>query len=169
MGAEAFVYVEEVPPSGVDPALDEWLVLAEKHSAVVDDVRVYEGESALRDARRVRHAVPAQMNERGAARRPHGGRKVSTDWAVPYVHLARAIGRARTLATDAGIDQAVTYGHAGNGHPHQNFIAHDANELAVMVDTFRPLKTARQALPIEDPKYYRSWVEAGQGFNPPTS
>jgi FAD/FMN-containing dehydrogenase len=23
----------------------------------------------------------------------------------------------------------VTYGHAGNGHPHQNFIAHDAVEL----------------------------------------
>jgi FAD/FMN-containing dehydrogenase len=23
----------------------------------------------------------------------------------------------------------VTYGHAGNGHPHQNFIAHDAEEL----------------------------------------
>ena len=43
------------------------------------------------------------------------------------------------------------------------------NELAVMVDTFRPHKTAREALPIEDPKYYRSWVEAGQGFNPPTS
>ena len=130
VGAEAFVYVEEVPPHGVDPALDEWLALAEQHSAIVDDVRVYDGETALREARRVRHAVPAQMNERGAARRPHGGRKVSTDWAVPYVHLARAIGRARALATDAGIQQAVTYGHAGNGHPHQNFIAHDAGELA---------------------------------------
>jgi homogentisate 1,2-dioxygenase len=43
------------------------------------------------------------------------------------------------------------------------------NELAVMMDTFRPLKTAREALAIEDPKYYRSWVEAGPGFNPPTS
>jgi FAD/FMN-containing dehydrogenase len=70
------------------------------------------------------------MNERGAARRVHGGRKVSTDWAVPYRSLARAIGRARALAQEAGIAQAVTYGHAGNGHPHQNFIAHDAGELA---------------------------------------
>ena len=24
----------------------------------------------------------------------------------------------------------MIYGHAGNGHPHQNFIAHDAAELA---------------------------------------
>lgn len=129
-GAGAFVYVEEVPPRGSQPALDEWLALAEVHAALVDDVRVYDGEAALRDARRVRHAVPAHMNERGAARRVHGGRKVSTDWAVPYRSLAMALGHARRLADEAGIEQAVAYGHAGNGHPHQNFIAHDATELA---------------------------------------
>ena len=130
LGAEAFVYVEEVAPRGTEPALDDWLSLAESYSAAIDDVRVYDGETALREARRVRHAVPAHMNERGAARRQHGGRKVSTDWAVPYAQLARAIERARSLAADAGIEQAVTYGHAGNGHPHQNFIADDADELA---------------------------------------
>jgi homogentisate 1,2-dioxygenase len=43
------------------------------------------------------------------------------------------------------------------------------NELAVMMDTFRPLRTAREALPIEDPKYFSSWIEAGVAFNPPTS
>jgi glycolate oxidase len=130
LGAGAFVYVEEVAPRGTEPALDDWLALAEAHSAVVDDVHVYDGETALREARRVRHAVPAHMNERGSARRQHGGRKVSTDWAVPYAQLARAITRARSLASEAGIAQAVTYGHAGNGHPHQNFIANDADELA---------------------------------------
>ena len=36
---------------------------------------------------------------------------------------------SRELARDAGIAQAVTYGHAGNGHPHQNYIARDAAEL----------------------------------------
>jgi FAD/FMN-containing dehydrogenase len=69
------------------------------------------------------------MNERGALRRTHGGRKVSTDWAVPYARLAEALGEARRAADRHGVDQAVTYGHAGNGHPHQNFIAHDAAEL----------------------------------------
>ena len=119
-------------PSGrfAEPALDEWLALAESLGGIGDDVRVYEGEAALREARRVRHAVPAHMNERGAKRRQHGGRKVSTDWAVPYRKLAHAIGRARALAEEAGIEQAVTYGHAGNGHPHQNFIAHDAESLS---------------------------------------
>lgn len=127
--ARAFVYVEEEPPRGVVPALDGWLALAERCDGLVDDARVYEGESALREARRVRHAVPAHMNERGDARRAFGGRKVSTDWAVPYRRLGEAIAGARTLARDAGVGQAVIYGHAGNGHPHQNFIAHDADEL----------------------------------------
>ena len=130
MGASAFVYVEEAPGNGTDVSLDEWLALAERHSAIVDDVAVYEGEKALADARRIRHAIPTHMNERGNARRPHGGRKVSTDWAVPYQHLDRAIARARELAEHAGIEQAVIYGHAGNGHPHQNFIAEDADHLA---------------------------------------
>ena len=33
------------------------------------------------------------------------------------------------------------------------------NELAVMVDTFHPLRVSRQALDVEDRDYYRSWVE----------
>ena len=69
------------------------------------------------------------MNERGAARRPFGGRKVSTDWAVPYRRLADALHIARRYAADAGITSGIAYGHAGNGHPHQNFIAQDADEL----------------------------------------
>jgi homogentisate 1,2-dioxygenase len=44
------------------------------------------------------------------------------------------------------------------------------NELAVMMDSFRPLRVAKQALPLEDPKYQRSWIDAtGGGFTPPTS
>lgn len=46
------------------------------------------------------------------------------------------------------------------------------DELAVMVDTFRPLMVAKQAMDIEDPSYFRSWVDAGNEqaeFNPPTS
>jgi len=84
----------------------------------------------LREAREARHAVPSTMNERGARCRAAGGRKVSTDWAVPWRRLAEAIAAARLAADEAGVQQAVTYGHAGNGHPHQNFIARDAAELA---------------------------------------
>lgn len=34
------------------------------------------------------------------------------------------------------------------------------NELAVMMDSFRPLKIAKAALPFEDDSYHRSWIEA---------
>ncbi len=33
------------------------------------------------------------------------------------------------------------------------------DELALMVDTFKPLKVAKPALAIEDNDYYKSWVE----------
>jgi glycolate oxidase len=132
-GAQAMVYIEE---TGADEAggndelpLDAWLELADAHTAASSDIRVYDSATALREARRLRHAVPATMNERGAARRAFGGRKVSTDWAVPYPRLADALHVARRLAADAGITSGIAYGHAGNGHPHQNFIAQDADEL----------------------------------------
>jgi FAD/FMN-containing dehydrogenase len=131
--ATAMVYVEE---TGADEArpddelpLDAWLELADAHAALSADIRVYDSSTALREARHLRHAVPATMNERGAARRPFGGRKVSTDWAVPYPRLADALHMARRFAADAGVASGIAYGHAGNGHPHQNFIAQNAEEL----------------------------------------
>ncbi len=128
----AIVYTEDAGAHGhdTDAALDGWLALAEAHAARTEEIRVYDGDAALADARRLRHAVPSTMNERGARCRAQGGRKVSTDWAVPYRRLAEALDMAHALADAAGIERSVTYGHAGNGHPHQNFIARDADALA---------------------------------------
>lgn len=128
-GAGALVYVEQAAAAGSGVPLEEWLALGQEFGAAADDVSVYEGEAALRDARRIRHSVPATMNERGARCRPAGGRKVSTDWAVPFRQLKDAIAAARRFASESGIEQGIIYGHAGNGHPHQNFIARDAEEL----------------------------------------
>lgn len=137
----AIVYTEDAGDHAhdTDAALDAWLALAEAHHAITGDIRVFDGEAALADARRLRHAVPSTMNERGARYRADGGRKVSTDWAVPYRSLSEALTMAHALADAAGIERSVTYGHAGNGHPHQNFIARNADELAqlerVLYDT----------------------------------
>jgi homogentisate 1,2-dioxygenase len=44
------------------------------------------------------------------------------------------------------------------------------NELAVMMDSFRPLKVAKPAMAFEDASYHQSWVEQQHAaFNPPTS
>lgn len=36
------------------------------------------------------------------------------------------------------------------------------NELAVMVDTFRPLQLSKNAVACEDPDYHKSWAEGGR-------
>jgi homogentisate 1,2-dioxygenase len=43
------------------------------------------------------------------------------------------------------------------------------NELAVMMDSFRPLTVAKAAAKIEDPDYHRSWIEAQHGLIAPQS
>ena len=77
----------------------------------------------------MRHAVPAAMNELGASFRNAGGRKVSTDWAVPYERLGEALEISEQAVQKHGAPMPITYGHAGNGHPHQNFIAENPEAL----------------------------------------
>jgi FAD/FMN-containing dehydrogenase len=129
--AAAMIYVEEEVTLDLDTTLEKWVQLVESRAPDFDPI-VFEGEARLRDARQLRHSIPTTMNERGAGYREAGGRKVSTDWAVPYRSLGEAVRIARLLAAETGIEQAVIYGHAGNGHPHQNFIARDSSELATI-------------------------------------
>jgi FAD/FMN-containing dehydrogenase len=129
--ATAMVYVEEEVALDLDSTLERWVEIVEAIAPDFDPM-VFDGESRLKEARQLRHSIPATMNERGTKYRAAGGRKVSTDWAVPYRRLGEAIDVARTLASRRGIEQAVIYGHAGNGHPHQNFLARDSTELATI-------------------------------------
>jgi FAD/FMN-containing dehydrogenase len=129
--AAAMVYVEEEVTENLDTTLERWVELIESRAPDLDPM-VFDGEARLREARKLRHSIPSTMNERGSAQRETGGRKVSTDWAVPYRDLGEAVRTARVLAAESGIEQAVIYGHAGNGHPHQNFIARNPDELATI-------------------------------------
>lgn len=125
----AMVYTETAGDR--DATFDEggWLTLAAGAGAAVDEISVFEGEGAIVDARRLRHSIPATMNERSARARTHGGRKVSTDWAVPYRELGGVLDFTRRTADARGIAHPVVFGHAGNGHPHQNWIAGDPADL----------------------------------------
>ena len=130
-GAGAMVYVEEEIKDDLDASLARWLELIESIAAEFEPL-VFDGEARLRQARRIRHSIPVTMNERGGKHRHTGGRKVGTDWAVPYRKLEQAIQGARSFAAERGLEAPVIYGHAGNGHPHQNFIARDARELTTI-------------------------------------
>ncbi len=77
--------------------------------------------------------------------------------------------------------KGIEYGsitHHPDGLPHgphpgraeASIGAKATNELAVMMDSFRPLKVARLAQAFEDPAYHQSWLDAQHTqFNPPTS
>jgi FAD/FMN-containing dehydrogenase len=118
----------EAPTNGEDPPFDEWFAVAERFNASSDDIQVFDGDAAILEARRLRHAVPAEMHERVATSLARGGRRVSTDWAVPYRRAAEALAIARDNAREFNVEP-VTYGHLGNGHPHQNFVALDPEQV----------------------------------------
>jgi homogentisate 1,2-dioxygenase len=77
--------------------------------------------------------------------------------------------------------KGIEYGsitHHPDGIPHgphpgraeASIGAKGTDELAVMLDSFRPLRVAKAMLPIEDAGYQTSWLNAsGEGFSPPTS
>lgn len=125
--AEGMVYVEEEVADDADITLARWADFIGESSDI--EPLVFQGDAKLKEARQFRHSIPATMNERGGRHREAGGRKVSTDWAVPYHRLPEAVAFARQAARDAGVAPPVIYGHAGNGHPHENFIARDTAEL----------------------------------------
>ncbi len=121
------VYLEEA--SAQEPDFDGWLALAEAHGARDHDVAVFDDESTLRDARTIRHACPAAMHEAAGPWIAGGGRRISTDWAVPYHQVGEALAEARRAAADHGIEAPVVYGHLGNGHPHLNWVARNPSEV----------------------------------------
>ena len=77
--------------------------------------------------------------------------------------------------------KGIEYGsitHHPDGLPHgphpgraeASIGAKETKELAVMMDSFRPLHVAKAVLGAEDPDYFRSWLDnSGAGFIPPTS
>lgn len=77
--------------------------------------------------------------------------------------------------------KGIEYGsitHHPDGLPHgphpgrseASIGAKGTSELAVMMDSFRPLHVARSALALEDPNYHTSWLDQQHAqFNPPTT
>ncbi len=66
-----------------------------------------------------------------------------------------------------GVEEgSVTLHAAGTAHGPQpgaveaSLGAKSTDEIAVMVDTFKPLRLAPSALEVEDEQYYRSWIES---------
>ena len=101
---------------------------------------------------------------------------------VPYNHSNVDSDEVIYYASDEFMSRkGIEFGsitHHPDGIPHgphpgraeASIGAKATNELAVMMDSFRPLRVAKPAIEFEDPKYQRSWIDSDSGgFTPPTS
>lgn len=126
--ARSVVFFEqEHRHGGEGPVLEHWWSLLERSpGALAEDTVVATDPARQEELRTLRHAVPASLNEEGTRYMEAGGKKMSTDWAVPFEHLAGFMARADGWLEEARIDRVARFGHVGNGHPHYNLLLPDA-------------------------------------------
>jgi FAD/FMN-containing dehydrogenase len=130
--AQAALYVkQEFEPDAEEEWMERWADYLESTFKNWDMPHFMEsvqfaGDTDSQAQMRIwRHAIPATMNERAAKFKKYGGGKVGTDWYVPLEHLKEMFSRVRQ---DHDNMEWVVFGHIGNGHPHFNFLAKNAEE-----------------------------------------
>ncbi len=127
--AAAIFFEEEIEAGQAAVKLEAWEPLITKHGATLDTTLVAQSTAEKSELRRLRHTIPSEMNERGQRSAVRGGRRVSTDFAVPLHRLPELMGVCFRLMDDGFSGFTVAYGHVGNGHPHFNLLAEDPDAL----------------------------------------
>lgn len=120
-------FEEEFPAGESERVLEHWLERLETLGARVDDTMVGDTHARKMEMKEFRHAIPATLNERGIRLRGDGGGKISSDWAVSFAEVAAVIAAARDICRRQDVAEVYCYGHIGNGHPHFNLLAPDAD------------------------------------------
>jgi glycolate oxidase len=118
----AIFFEQETKPDEQGPLLEAWFELIDASGGLSDDTILATTEAQQEELRRLRHVLPATMNERGRAARNSGGLKVGTDWAVPLDRVEMMIEEATRIARSEFGGFFIRYGHIGNGHPHFNML-----------------------------------------------
>lgn len=104
-----------------DVDLDIWFDIFERHEALCDDIIAAENEEERERLYRVRHAIPAGVNEQIIA---NGMPKIGTDFSVPDSGL-----RTMMKAYEDVKMPSVLFGHIGDNHLHLNLLPRTADEL----------------------------------------
>lgn len=138
------IYAELAPPA--DAETSAWLVrwldaVATAGGGEPLDVRPLHTPTQQALFTRLRHHLPATMNELGTTAAAAGGRKLSTDWAVPPERLGEMFAAVDQALVAAQLEHLthVRYGHWGDGHPHHNLIAPDAATLTRLLPIIEAL------------------------------
>lgn len=140
----AIFFEEETSPENEMETMERWMEAIEASEGLADDTLAARTEAEQAELRRLRHALPAGMNERGARAVASGGRKVSTDFAVPLENLPVMLEEAYAVVREVFGGFTIAYGHVGNGHPHFNMLAEDPPSLERAKEAAR--RMSRRAL-----------------------
>lgn len=84
--------------------------------------------SELAELRRLRHHVPATINEIAQMNKKNGGGKIGSDWWVPLCNLSAQFEFMRSTLSSLAHIPIIVFGHIGNGHPHVNLLPADADQ-----------------------------------------
>ncbi|MCJ8344255.1 FAD-binding oxidoreductase [bacterium] len=132
-----YLKVEENPKIDPDFILEKlydiYTQVLKDHDELFDQALVATDHSELLEFRRVRHHVPASINELSAQNKVHGGGKVSSDWWVPNDKIIEMFQFLRSLQKDIDCKSAI-FGHIGNGHPHVNMIPNNAEQKVLALE-----------------------------------
>lgn len=130
----AISFKQEYEETNRDELIENWLKLLEsvlkRHNAIplLDEVVVALDEPAQAQLRKLRHAIPATINEEIRPYLEEGGGKISTDWWVPLAKMPQMMEKAREESGVLGL-RTLMFAHIGDGHPHINYIAKNFSEM----------------------------------------
>ena len=111
-------------------------ILEDLYSKLDEDPELFsqallaQDRSELLDFRRMRHHVPATINEIAHSNRKFGGGKIGSDWWIPLSSLTEQFEfmRSQLRALDIPV---IAFGHIGNGHPHVNLLPKDSSQKEI--------------------------------------
>ncbi len=120
----AVFFEQETTNANDDSLMNEWLVLLEKHQALVDKSWFASNEKDQAGLREFRHALPVLMNEWFAR---HKQRKVSTDMSVPDEEFPGMLRFYQETLQPSGLRYTI-FGHIGDNHVHVNILPRNDEE-----------------------------------------
>lgn len=132
-----YIKIEELKPGFFESCLEQLMEISsyvhKDSGELFEQTLVAQDRNELLEFRRLRHHVPATINEDAHAQKATGGGKVSSDWWVPLEHLKEQFIFLRQELENLSI-KVVAFGHIGNGHPHVNLIPENPEQKSRALD-----------------------------------
>ena len=125
-----YIKIEELNEGFFENCLEKLMEVSHSVNAdyeLFEQTLVAQDRNELLEFRRLRHHVPATINEHASLKRTSGGGKVSSDWWVPLEHINDQFLFLRKELDSLPI-RAIAFGHIGNGHPHVNLIPENSED-----------------------------------------